>query len=126
MAIFRITGTDERSKIERVVFVRSSSLPHALEAAHADGLLRVDGREATAEEAVGQAILSGEPRRGGGERADARRDFDKGVVLRQAAESPLLIKPIETIAKGVFVGLLFWTLFSILIYFVIFVLMLGL
>lgn len=47
-------------------------------------------------------------------------------MLRQAAESPLLIKPIETIAKGVFVGLLFWTLFSILIYFVIFVLMLGL
>ena len=104
MAIYRVTGEHPDTKEQETLLIRAATLNRALEFAHNRGLNKVDGEPANAQDAVNTPILSDTP------------DDQSESWLRGVAESSLIKRPVWTITKGVFLGLLIWALFAYAVY----------
>jgi hypothetical protein len=109
MPLFRVTGIDSRSGEARSIVIEANRMLHALSEGGRRGLHSVNAEEITHE-----ALADDESIVRPGSRSVAH---DSTVV--SAADSPLLTRPVMTIAKGVFLGLLFWALFVMVVYGVI-------
>ncbi len=94
--VYRVTGVDGYTGDARDLYVRAGSLAEALRCAAGRGVTGATGQHVDESEVP----------------------FGISVILANAAPEPvsdLQAAPVWTIAKGVFVGLLLWSIFCIAI-----------
>ncbi len=106
MPVYHIAGKKAKTGQDVAFFIEDSSLLSAIEVGSNRGLIDIEGQVATPGLKPLHAVNS--PDR------PIRRKA-KQVLL----DSDLLVQPVKTIAKGVFLGMLFWTIFKVLLYLLI-------
>jgi len=104
MAIYRVTGEHADTKEQETLLIRAKNLDRALEFAHNRGLNKVNGEPVNAQDAVNNQVLSDAPEANG------------KSSLHGLAESALIKNPVWTITKGIFLGLLYWSIFVYAVY----------
>ncbi|MBC7834279.1 MAG: hypothetical protein H7Y88_04155 [Phycisphaerales bacterium] len=104
MPIYRVTGTDGYSGEPRELYVDAPDEPQAV--AFAAGRAVVGGR---AEQSAPQVIPSGTPvlKAGGWRPRDQSHHGAREDAALVQPHSDLLTRPVATIAKGVFLGIVF-------------------
>ncbi len=109
MAIWRVMGISAADERSQVVFVRTNLKERAVELAAEHGVVDGVAQPSKSGEALGQKIIPDPD-------ASARVTLGRAPGrTKRLAESALIRRPIETIATGVFLGMLMYAVVSFVV-----------